>query len=381
MKDFIYSYPVKVYFGENAAEKAMAAELAKVGKTVMVAYGGGSVKKNGVYDEICGYLKKAGKEIVDFSGIMPNPTYKKVQEGAALAKEKNVDFILAVGGGSVIDCCKIVAAQAMTDEDIWEMEFKNHIYPDKYLPMGAVVTASGIGAEMNNGAVITNEDTDQKAGVLGAYASFAVLDVEYTMSLPAKQVISGAFDTLSHSMETYLGAPRDITLSDEIAEAVMRNVIRNIRLLLKDMNDKEARSELMWASAMAENGILKIGKVTDFQAHQIEHQLGAYTDCNHGQGLAVIHPAYYRHIQKDAEEKFTRFAKVVFDADTAGDGVDALVNFIKECGLPTKMGQLRSNVEITPEVLRQVADTCNIIKCNPRTLDRDEIYELLLECL
>ena len=381
MKAFTYSYPTKVYFGERAAEKALPEELKKIGKTVMVAYGGGSVKKNGVYEEICGYLKDAGKEIVDFSGIMPNPTYKKVQEGAALAREKGVDFILAVGGGSVIDCCKIVAAQAVTEKDIWEMEFKDHVYPADFLPMGAVVTASGTGAEMNNGAVITNEDTKEKAGVLGAYASFAVLDPAYTMSLPAKQVISGAFDTLSHSMETYLGSPRDITLSDEIAEAVMRNVIRNIRVLLKDINDWEARSELMWASAMAENGILKIGKVTDFQAHQIEHQLGAYTDCNHGQGLAVIHPVYYCHIVKDAPVKFARFAKTVFGVDTAEAGVEALADFIQECGLPTKMNQLTSRVEITPEVLRQVADTCNIIKCGPRELSRDEIYEILMECL
>lgn len=284
MNDFIYSYPVKVYFGEKAAAKALPAELAKVGGTVMLAYGGGSVKKSGVYDEICGYLKEAGKEIVDFPGIMPNPTYKKVKEGAALVREKGVEFILAVGGGSVIDCCKIIAAQAMTAQDIWEMEFKQHVYPAEFVRMGAVVTASGTGAEMNNGAVITNEETHEKAGVLGAHAEFAVLDPGYTMSVPAKQVISGAFDTLSHSMETYLGSPRDVTLSDEIAEAVMRNVIRNTRILLKDMNNWEARSELMWASAMAENGILKIGKVTDFQAHQIEHQLGAYTDSTTARG-------------------------------------------------------------------------------------------------
>ena len=182
----------------------------------MLAYGSGSIKQNGIYNEICGYLEEAGKEIVDFPGIMPNPTYKKVKEGAALAKEKGVSFILAVGGGSVIDCCKIIAAQAVIDKDIWEMEFKDHIYPENYLPMGAVVTASGTGAEMNNGAVITNEDTKQKAGVLGAYASFAVLDPGYTMTVPARQVISGAFDTLSHCMETYLGSPRDINLSDEI---------------------------------------------------------------------------------------------------------------------------------------------------------------------
>lgn len=385
MKDFIYSYPVKVYFGEKAASKALPAELANTGKTVMLAYGGGSIKKSGVYDEICGYLKEAGKEIVDFSGIMPNPTYKKVQEGAALAKEKNVDFILAVGGGSVIDCCKIVAAQTVTDEDIWEMEFTNHMYPTEYLPMGAVVTASGTGAEMNNGAVITNEDTKEKAGVLGAFASFAVLDVDYTMSLPAKQVISGAFDTLSHSMETYLGSPRDLTLSDEIAEAVMRNVIRNIRILVNDINDKKARTELMWASAMAENGILKIGKVTDFQAHQIEHQLGAYTDCNHGQGLAVIHPVLYRHIYKDSVAQFARMAEQVWEIPAEGRtpeelvaaGVQALADFVGEIGLPTTFAEMG----ITDEgVFRKVADTCNLTAGCCKKLSGEEIFEILKEC-
>ncbi|MDE6386957.1 MAG: iron-containing alcohol dehydrogenase [Lachnospiraceae bacterium] len=385
MKDFIYSYPTKVYFGEKAAAKALPDELQKVGKTVMLAYGGGSVKKSGVYDEICGYLKEAGKEIVDFAGIMPNPTYKKVQEGAALAKEKKVDFILAVGGGSVIDCCKIVAAQALTDKDIWEMEFKDHVFPAEYLPMGAIVTASGTGAEMNNGAVITNEDTDQKAGVLGAYASFAVLDPAYTMSLPARQVVSGAFDTLSHSMETYLGSPREITLSDEIAEAVMRNVIRNIRVLMLDMNDWEARSELMWASAMAENGILKIGKVTDFQAHQIEHQLGAYTDCNHGQGLAVIHPVLYRHMYKDGVKQFARMAEKVWEIpaedktpeELAVAGIDALADFIREIGLPSSFTEMG----ITDKsVLKKVADTCNLTAGCCKKLSREEVLEILEEC-
>lgn len=385
MKDFIYSYPVKVYFGENAAEKALPAELAKTGKTVMLAYGGGSIKKNGVYNEICSYLEKAGKEIVNFSGIMPNPAYKKVQEGAALAKEKGVDFILAAGGGSVIDCCKIIAAQAVTDKDIWEMEFKDHVFPSEFLPMGAVVTASGTGAEMNNGAVITNEDTKQKAGVLGAYADFAVLDPAYTMSLPARQVISGAFDTLSHSMETYLGSPRDINLSDEIGEAVMRNVIRNMRVLLDDIYDKEARSELMWASAMAENGILKIGKVTDFQAHQIEHQLGAYTDCNHGQGLAVIHPVLYRHIYKDNIKQFARMAEKVWEIPAEGKtqeelaeaGIKALADFIKETGLPSSFTEMG----ITDKsVLKKVADTCNITAGCCKKLSREEILEILEEC-
>lgn len=385
MNDFIYSYPTKVYFGERAAAKALPEELGKAGKVVMLAYGGGSVKRSGVYDEICGYLKEAGKEIVDFSGIMPNPTYKKVQEGAALAKAKGVDFILAVGGGSVIDCCKIIAAQAVTEKDIWEMEFKEHIFPVKFLPMGAIVTASGTGAEMNNGAVITNEDTHEKAGVLGAYAGFAVLDVNYTMSLPAKQVISGAFDTLSHCMETYLGSPRDINLSDEIGEAVMRNVIRNIRVLLNDMNNKKARTDLMWASAMAENGILKIGKVTDFQAHQIEHQLGAYTDCNHGQGLAVIHPVLYRHLYKDSIRQFARLAEKVWEIPADGKsqeelaeaGIQALADFIHEIGLPSTFTEMG----ITDKsVLKKVADTCNLTAGCCKKLSREEVLAILEEC-
>lgn len=265
------------------------------------------------------------------------------------------------------------------------MEFEDHVYPTEYLPMGAVVTASGTGAEMNNGAVITNEETNQKAGVLGAYASFAILDVGYTMSLPAKQVISGAFDTLSHSMETYLGSPRDINLSDEIGESVMRNVIRNIRVLLTDMNNKEARTELMWASAMAENGILKIGKVTDFQAHQIEHQLGAYTDCNHGQGLAVIHPVLYRHMCKDGVEQFARLAEKVWEIPVEGKtqeelaeaGVQALADFVKEIGLPstfTEMGLTDKSV------LQKVADTCNLTAGCCKKFSREEILQILEEC-
>lgn len=381
MNKFTFSYPTRVYFGEGSATQAFLAELGKVGETVMLAFGGGSVKKNGVYDEMKAMLTQAGKKVVDFSGIMSNPTYTKVQEGAALARECHVDFILAVGGGSVIDCCKVISAQAMLDEDIWNMEYGKGKFPEAGIPMGAVVTVSGTGAEMNAGAVITYEEKKWKGPVFGTAASFAVLDPAYTMSVPSIQVLSGAFDTLSHAMETYLGASDENSVSDDVALAIMRNTVVNMRRLLKDINDMQARSNLMWDSAMAENGILKCGRLTDFQAHQMEHQLGAYTDCNHGQGLAVIHPAYYRHIIKDAPEKFTRFAKEVFGVDTPEAGVDALEDFIRKCGLPTKMSQLKSTLEITPEVLRQVADTCNIIKTGPRELDREEIYQILMECL
>nr|WP_300306485.1 iron-containing alcohol dehydrogenase [uncultured Anaerostipes sp.] len=385
MNNFTYSYPVKVYFGKDTTETALTTELKKYGKNVLLAYGGGSVKKNGVYDAVKGILEKEGKTVFDFSGIMPNPTYAKVQEGAKMAKENNIDFILAVGGGSVIDCCKIVSAQALEEKNLWEMEFDQGTYPSNFLPMGAIVTASGTGAEMNNGAVITNEERKIKGGMLGAFADFAVLDPELTMSLPMKQVISGAFDTLSHCMETYFGQPQEDNLSDDINEAIMKSVIQNIRILLKDEKNYHARSELMWASAMGENGILKIGKVTDFQAHQIEHQLGAYTDCNHGQGLAVIHPTLYRHIYKEAAGKFARFAKEVWgisgegksDEQTAAEGIDALEAFIKEIGMPSTLKEMGIKDK---EMLRKVADSSNVTAGCCKKLTADEIFEILEEC-
>lgn len=381
MQKFVYEYATKVYFGEGAAKEHLAAAVSGYGGNVMLAYGGGSVKKNGIYDEVKEILEGAGKKVFDFNGIMSNPTYAKVQEGAKLAKENKIDFILAAGGGSVIDCCKIVAAQAKTDKALWEMEMSDHQFPTDVLPMGAIVTASGTGAEMNGGAVITNEEKVIKAGMAAAAPRFAILDPLYTASVPKMQVISGAFDTLSHAMETYFGNSDQDNVSDDVALAIMKNTVVNMKRLMEDMDDMQARGNLMWDSSMAENGILKVGRVTDFQAHQMEHQLGAYTDCSHGQGLAVIHPAYYRHIIKDAEEKFTRFAKEVFGADTAEAGVEALADFIRACGLPTKMGELKSKVEITPEVLRNVADTCSVIKCGPRELSRDEIYDILMECM
>ena len=381
MNKFTYTYPTRVYFGEDIAAEALNRELPQVGKTVLLAYGGGSIKRSGIYEEIRDLLMQAGKEVVDFAGIMPNPTYAKVQQGAQLARERQVDFILAVGGGSVVDCCKVIAVQARTQEDIWNMEYASGKLPTSGIPMGAVVTASGTGAEMNSGAVITYEEKLWKGPIVGSAPAFAVLDPLYAATVPPMQVLSGAFDTLSHAMETYLGNSDADNVSDDVALAIMRNTVINMRRLLADINDMQARGNLMWDSAMAENGILKVGRLTDFQVHQIEHQLGAYTDCNHGQGLAVIHPAYYRHIAKDAPEKFARFAKEVFGADTAEAGLEALTAFIPACGLPTKLSQLKSKVEITPAVLRQVADTCNIIQCNPRTLDREEIYQILLECL
>ena len=382
MENFVYEYPTKVYFGKGATGQHLPGILAAYGPNVLLAYGSGSIKKNGVYEEITGILKAAGKTVTEFTGIMSNPTFAKVREGAKLAREHKIDLILAVGGGSVVDCCKIVCAQAVTDEDLWDLEMVWHKAPAAApIPLGAVVTASGTGAEMNGGAVITNEDAKIKGGMFAAAPRFAILDPEYTMSLPRMQVLSGAFDTLSHAMETYFGRSDRDNVSDEVALAVMRSTVTNMRALLQDIDDYTARSNLKWTSAMAENGILKAGRVTDFECHQMEHQLGAYTDCNHGQGLAVLHPAYYRHIVKDAPEKFARLGRAVFGVEGAEAAADALADFIQECGLPTKLSQLKSKAEITPALLRQVADSTNLLQGGPRQLTHDEVYDILMECM
>ena len=388
MENFVYEYPTKVYFGKGAARQHLSNILSAYGPNVLLAYGGGSIKKNGVYDEIAGILKENGKTVTEFTGIMPNPTWEKVREGAKLAQQNKIDLVLAVGGGSVVDCCKVVCAQAVTDEDLWEVEMVRHGIPTgKPIPLGAVVTASGTGAEMNGGAVITNEAVKIKGGMYAAAPRFAILDPDYTMTLPRMQVLSGAFDTLSHAMETYFGRSDRDNVSDEVALAVMRSTVVNMRTLLRDINDYTARSNLMWTSAMAENGILKVGRLTDFECHQIEHQLGAYTDCNHGQGLAVIHPAYYRHLYKSAVPKFAKFARTVWGISEADDekaaqaGIQTLAGFIQECSLPTKLLQLRSKTEITPELLRQVADSTNLLPNGYKLFTHDEIYEILMECI
>lgn len=381
MDPFSCSFPVRAHFGAGTAEEALQSEACAMGGKVMLAYGGGSVKRNGIYGMVRRVLEENGIEAVDFPGIMPNPTYRKVQEGAGLARKEEVGFILAVGGGSVIDCCKAVSAQAMMEGDLWSAQYVSGTRPSAGVPIGAVVTASGTGAEMNNGAVITYEEKRWKGPLFGTLPSFAVLDPELTSTVPLMQVISGAFDTLSHAMETYMGASGRDCPSDDLALAVMRNTVANMRRLLNDADDMEARGNLMWDSAMAENGILKTGRRTDFQAHQIEHQLGALTDCNHGQGLAVILPAYYRFIAKYADEKLDRIGRHVFGVEGADQTVRALSDFVSECGLPTKLSGLRSKTEIGPDMLREVADTANLIHTGPHALSRDDIYGILLDCL
>ncbi len=388
MNNFIFENATKVLFGKGCVKEYLCCLIKGCGDTVMLAYGGGSIKKNGVYDEVVSILKEAGKHIVEFPGIMANPTYAKVLEGAKLARESQAGLILGVGGGSVMDCCKAVSIAARYDGDVWEDFWaRPGIFDFESLPLGVIVTVAGTGSECNGGAVITNEELKIKTGrdYPKCNPRFALLDPTYTYSVPKFQMVSGSFDIFSHIMEIYFSEPDEDNVSDDIAEALMRNVIRNLRAAIRNPNDYTARSNLMWDATMAENRIIKLGKRTDFQCHQMEHQLGAYTDCNHGAGLAVLHPTYYRHIYKDGIAKFKRFATEVWnifpdgktDEEIARAGIDALERFIREIGLPATLQELGINGDVD---LKAVADSCAIVSGSYRKLTREEIFEIFKEC-
>lgn len=384
MNNFIFENATKVYFGKNCVKEYLSCLAKKHGQKVLLAYGGGSIKKNGIYEEVTEILKQAGKEIIEFSGIMANPTYVKVLEGAKLAKDNQADWILGIGGGSVMDCCKAVSMAAVSEKDIWEEYWaKPGVVDFTPLSLGVIVTVAGTGSECNGGAVITNETLKVKTGrdYPQCNPEFALMDPAYTFTVPKEQMVSGSFDILSHIMETYFSEPNEDNVSDDISEALMRSVIKNLRAAIQNPEDYTARSNLMWASTMAENRIIKLGKKCDFECHQMEHQLGAYTDCNHGCGLAVLHPVYYRHIYREGLPKFVRFAKNVWgidgsgktDEETAREGVETLAAFIREIGLPTTLRELGMSSE---EGLKEIADSCNLAPGSYKKMTHEEIYEI-----
>lgn len=320
MNNFIFENATKVYFGRGCVKEYLACVLEKYGQTIMLAYGNGSIKQNGIYEEVIEILQNTGKKIIEFPRIMPNPTYQKVMEGALLAKEQHVDFILAVGGGSVMDCAKAIALASTSKEDIWENYWTRlGIIDFDPLPLGAIVTVAGTGSEMNGVAVITNERLNVKKSrdYSKCHPHFAMLDPVYTYSVPIQQLTSGSFDILSHLMEVYFSEPEENNISDDLSEALMRGVIRDIRLALNNPKDYTARSNLMWASTMSGNGIIKLGKKLDFKCQQ-----EAFTS---------------------SVKKFKKFAVQVWgiapdsktDEEVARLGIAALAEFVKEIGLQT----------------------------------------------
>ncbi len=356
--DFTYENPTKIYFGRTAME-GLKTELAKYGKTIMLAYGKGAIKKIGVYDEVLDICKSLGKTVVELSGVMPNPTYEKVMEGCRLVKENNVDLILAVGGGSVIDCAKAISVSTYCEGDAWQRYFTNFETVDnKLVAVASILTMAGTGSEMNSGAVITNEDLKIKMGrVFDANVNprFSILNPEYTFSVSKYQMLSGIFDMMSHLMEAYF-AGDDNGTSSYIIEGLLRSIIDSTRVAVVNPEDYEARSNLMWCSSLAMNPLAGLGKAQDWEVHMIEHQLGAYTDCAHGMGLAAISIPYYRYVSKFGLDKFARFAREVWHINQEGmtkdqlakAGIDALEQFVKESGMVTRLRDLNATEEMLP---------------------------------
>lgn len=385
-QDFEFFNPTQVFFGRSAMEN-LPGLLSLYGPNVLLAYGGGSIRANGVYDQVLQALKASGKTVTEFTGIMPNPTYAKVLEGGRLARSCQADLILAVGGGSVIDCAKAVAIAAVEDGDLWTRHWLEKRPPDvPPVPVGAVLTMVGTGSEMDGDAVVTNEETKFKTSTwdYSLYPRFAILNPEFTYSVPEYQMVSGIFDILSHIMEIYFSPEDEDNLSDDFSEALMRSVIRNTAVALENPRDYTARGNLMWASSLALSGLLAPSKRQDWEVHQIQHQIGAYYDCAHGMGLAAISPAYYRLVCPYGLAKFKRFAINVWGIDPAGKsdqevalaGIDALAAFIRDSRMTANLRQLGLPDD---SLLETIAATCNLRQGGYHALTREEVLQVLRE--
>lgn len=385
--DFSYYNPTTIHFGKNSLAK-LNDELSHYGETVMLMYGRNAIKSNGLYDEVIAILRHAGKNIIELSGVMPNPTYKKMMEGAQLVREHNVSLILAVGGGSVIDCAKGISVSAYCEnEDPFQkywveyQEVKN-----KIIPVASILTMVGTGSEMNGGSVITHEDTKYKIGRVfpaNVFPKFSILNPEYTFTVSQYQMVSGVFDTMSHLMEQYF-SDQGANTTDYLIESLLKSSIDNLRFALKNPSDYEARSNLMWNATLALNTLTGLSKTQDWQVHMIEHQLGAYTDCAHGMGLAAISLPYYRFIYKFGIDKFVRFATQVWGISTEGktqnqialEGIDALEHFTKECGIVTSLEDLGATREMLPEI----AQSTTIIGRGYKKLTTKDVLDILEAC-
>ncbi|MDO4286057.1 MAG: iron-containing alcohol dehydrogenase [Eubacteriales bacterium] len=383
--DFTYYNPTRIHFGKTALSH-LGEELAAYGEQVLLVYGKNAIKAMGLYDEVIRILKESGKTVTELSGIKSNPTYKQLLEGARLVREHHIDLILAVGGGSVIDCAKGISLSAYCEGDPWQRYWVNFEPVDnKIVPVGCILTMAGTASEMNGGSVITNEDEMIKGGrtyPANVNPKFSILNPEYTYSVPKRQMVSGIFDTLSHLMEQYFTGEDDNT-TDYIIEGVMESLIHSAREALKNPENYEARSNLMWCATMGLNTITGLSKSQDWEVHMIEHQLGAYTDCPHGEGLAILSVPYYRYIYQDGLDKFVRFAKRVWGIDTdqmtkdeaAISGIGALSDFIKELGLPTTLREIGTTEEMLPRIAAS-----SVKGGGYRQLGEEDILQVLKNC-
>lgn len=386
--NFTYCNPTKLYFGEGSV-KYLKEELPKYGKNVVLVYGGGSIKKNGIYDAVTSILKECGKDVAEIAGVMPNPTYDKLCEGMKIARAHKADLLLAVGGGSVCDYTKALAVSVHCTEDPWEKYYLRFEEPDcEIVPVGCVLTMVGTGSEMNAGAVITN--TAQKLKIGHVFADekvmprFSVLDPVYTLTLPRYQMVAGIYDIFSHICEQYFSGSDDNT-SDYLAEGLMHSLIHSSRIAVRDMQNYEARSNIMWTATWALNTLIACGKDTDWEVHMLGQAVGAYTDATHGMTLAAVSLPYYRHILPYGLDKFVRFAKNVWgvdptgksDEEVANEGLACMEAWMKELGLVMNITELGAN----EEMIEGIAKATLVMEGGYKVLTHEEIVKILKESL
>lgn len=381
--NFVYSNPTKLYFGEESLAY-LNEELSKYGSKVQLVYGGGSIKKNGIYDQVIEILKSNGKTVWEDGGVMPNPTVQKLYEGCKIAKENDVDLILAVGGGSVCDYAKAVSVSAHCAEDPWEKYYlRMEDVACKIIPVGCILTMVGTGSEMNGGAVITNHEQKRKIGhVFGenVFPKFSILNPVFTFTVPQYQMTAGIYDIFNHICEQYFSGEDDCT-SDYISEGLMRSVIQASRIAIQNPTDYEARSNLMWTATWALNTLVAKGKSTDWMVHMLGQSVGAYTDATHGLTLSAVSMAYYRHIYPFGLAKFVRFAVHVWDVDPTGktddqvaaEGLDCMETWMNELGLVMNIRDLG----VTEDMLEGLADGTIVMDGGYKVLTRGEIVDIL----
>lgn len=381
--NFTYCNPTKLYFGKDALS-GLKDELPKYGDNVLLVYGGGSIKKNGIYDRVVKILKECGKNIFEDGGVMPNPSSVKLNEGIERARAAKADLILAVGGGSVCDYAKAVSVSVNCDEDAWEKYFiKFDDVTCDVVPVGCVLTMVGTGSEMNGGSVITNHDQKLKIGHVfdeNVFPKFSILNPEFTMTLPKYQMISGIYDIMSHILEQYFSGEDDNT-SDYIMEGLLHSLIHSADIAVKNPNDYEARSNIMWTATWALNTLVDKGKSTDWMVHMLGQAVGAHTDATHGMTLAAVSMPYYRHILPYGEKKFARYAINVWHIDARGksdrqvamEGLDSMERWMKSLGLITNLKDLGADESMIEGIVKSTL----VMDGGYKVLDTDEIRSII----
>ncbi len=386
--NFAYCNPTKLYFGEDSLNY-LNTELPKYGNNVVLIYGGGSVKKNGIYDAVTEILKKNGKNVAEISGVMPNPTLAKLYEGIEIARSHQADLLLAVGGGSVCDYAKAVSVSVNCQEDPWEKYYLRFEEPDcKLIPVGCVLTMVGTGSEMNAGAVITNQETKQKIGHVFAnediMPKFSILNPKFTLTLPHYQMVAGIYDIFNHICEQYFSGEDDNT-SDYISEGLMCSLLYASRIANQNPQDYEARSNIMWTATWALNTLVSRGKATDWMVHMLGQAVGGYTNATHGMTLSAVSLPYYRYIMPYGLAKFKRFAINVWnispngksDQQIAEEGLAAMESWMKELGLVMNITELGA----TEKMIEGIADVTVVLPGGYKLLQREEIIRILRESL